>query len=173
MFLTEYLGALRPAGTAGTAVVLARKIWRTRMASLMSKTVPITPANDGSGSFDEVPAALKGFDNDDHKFLAVAIAEGSTPPILAAMDGEWWERRKELTKEGLSVQFPCSPDLIRKAAEKRASLRTGARPTLGLQGATMPRRLPPDRRCCCRRVALSERTTVWICTLPHTHTVAR
>jgi hypothetical protein len=59
-----------------------------------------------------VPEAIRGFDIDDHKFFAVAIADGGRPLMYQALDREWWDRRRDLHDAGLSVQFACPADLI-------------------------------------------------------------
>lgn len=108
--LAEYLGTLSAATTSGLAVKLANRLWRTRHNADHCKPVAITPTD--SGSFVEVPSTLRNFDQDDQKFLAVAVAEGSTAPVFQALDAEWWERRVDLAAGGLDVQFLCAADLV-------------------------------------------------------------
>ncbi|MEA2393314.1 MAG: hypothetical protein QOJ82_1205 [Solirubrobacteraceae bacterium] len=110
--LTEYLGALRAAAAPGLATKLAERLYRTRWDPAVCKCVAITPAADQPGSYEEVPRGLRDFDADDQKFLAVAVAEGGGPQIVAGLDGEWFERRSDLRGAGLDVQFVCLSDLV-------------------------------------------------------------
>jgi len=109
---TEYLKALRTAKTAGLATKLAHLLYRQRRDLDVCHQVDITPIDNPPGSYAEVPAALRNFDLDDQKFLAVATAEGSTPPIYQALDREWWVRQADFTANGLTLQFLCPADLL-------------------------------------------------------------
>ena len=63
--------------------------------------------------FEEFPddPRLSGFDRDDRKFVAVALASGTSPRVLNASDRDWWDYRQELTRHGVEVDFLC-PDLM-------------------------------------------------------------
>jgi hypothetical protein len=50
---------------------------------------------------------LVGFDRSDHKFVAVALAHPERPPILNAVDADWWYYREELARHGIRVEFLC------------------------------------------------------------------
>lgn len=83
-------------------------LWRNQADERHCRKVAITP-NDERG-FDEFPddPSLNGFDMDDRKFAAVAIAAGSSPKILNAADRRsWWEYRDELRQHGVEVDFLC------------------------------------------------------------------
>jgi hypothetical protein len=110
--LNEYMGSLRLARTDGVGKKLAVRLFHLRFNQAICHRVDITPADPPPGSFAEVPALLADFDVDDHKFLAVAAAEGESPPIYAALDGEWWERRPDFAAAGLDVQFVCGADML-------------------------------------------------------------
>jgi hypothetical protein len=110
--LTEYLGALRGSTESGVGKKLALFLWHRRHDSSVCHQLPITPLDDPAGSFAEVPTDLRDFDIDDQKFLAVAAAEGLTPPIFQALDEEWWRRRPDFAASGLDVQFLCVADII-------------------------------------------------------------
>ena len=110
--LAEYVSTLDKAGTSGLAVKLAKKLWRTRGDPATCVQVPITPIQDPEGSYAEVPEHVRDFDSDDQKFLAVAAAEGGNPPLFVGLDGEWWERRGDLTAAGFDIQFVCPTDLF-------------------------------------------------------------
>ena len=51
------------------------------------------------------------FDRDDRKFVAVALASGTSPPIVNASDRDWWEHREVLQVHGIEILFLC-PELM-------------------------------------------------------------
>jgi hypothetical protein len=110
--LREYVATLVSAPTDGLGKKLALSLWRRRYDGRVCHRLEITPLDNPPGSFAEVPVALRNFDVDDQKFLAVAIAEGGNPPVFQALDREWWHRRVDLTANGIDVQFLCVADLF-------------------------------------------------------------
>lgn len=72
-------------------------------------------SRDGN-DFEEFPDTddLKGFDPDDRKFVAVALASESNPTILNATDTGWWSYRRALVQCGCKIIFLC-PNLMRAA----------------------------------------------------------
>jgi len=79
--------------------------------------VKITPKPSDSGpDFEEFPRDkdLESFDNDDRKFVAVALASNTSPSILVASDRGWWRHRDALKANGVRVCFLC-PDYIKKS----------------------------------------------------------
>jgi hypothetical protein len=110
--LREYLGTLQSGRTAGIGAKLAISLWRRRYDSRVCHQIAITPLDDPAGSYEEVPNPLRDFDVDDQKFLAVAGAEGTVPPLFQALDEEWWRRRVELGANGLDIQFLCVTELL-------------------------------------------------------------
>lgn len=110
--LSEYMKTLRACSGPNLASKLAIKLFRRRFNHEICHLVGITPARSPRGSFSEVPARLQDFDVDDQKFIAVAAAEGATPPVFAALDGEWWDRRVDFVAAGIDVQFRCAADLV-------------------------------------------------------------
>lgn len=72
------------------------------------RAVPVTPLLEPRG-FAEFPAdsELASFDEDDRKFVAVALASGDTPPILNATDTDWWIHRIALARNGVCIEFLC------------------------------------------------------------------
>lgn len=73
------------------------------------QVVPVTPLGDDPRGFAEFPddADLMAFDQDDRKFVAVALAGGGNPPILNATDTDWWIHRDALARNGVRVAFLC------------------------------------------------------------------
>lgn len=115
LILAEYVKTLKAAATAGPATKLARYLWNRRFDSAVCKRVVISPDENPPGSFEEIPADIRDFDVDDQKFLATAAAaeaeDGILRPIFQAHDGEWWDRRADLHRNGFDVQFLCAADL--------------------------------------------------------------
>lgn len=74
-----------------------------------TRVVPVTPLNGDPQAFAEFPddAELVGFDQDDRKFVAVALASGNSPLILNATDTDWWVYREALVRNGVRVEFLC------------------------------------------------------------------
>ena len=77
--------------------------------------VSITPINGSENEFEEFPndPALDGFDPDDRKFIAVACAHLEKPPILQAVDSQWWDFRDAFRRNGIIVEFICEDDIQR------------------------------------------------------------
>ena len=72
----------------------------------------VTDIPDPARAYADVPETLRDFDIDDQKFLAVAAAEGTSPPIFQALDHEWWMRRADLVAGEFDVQFLCVVDVM-------------------------------------------------------------
>ena len=77
--------------------------------------VPITPVDGSENEFEEFPddPVLDGFDPDDRKFIAVACAHPEKPPILQAVDSQWWDFRDAFRQNGVTVEFICEEDIQR------------------------------------------------------------
>ncbi len=77
--------------------------------------VSITLVDGSENEFEEFPddPALEGFDPDDRKFVAVAVAHPETPPILQAVDSRWWDFRDAFRRNGVTVEFICEDDIQR------------------------------------------------------------
>lgn len=80
------------------------------------RVVPVTPLHGDPRGFAEFPddPELMGFDQDDRKFVAVALASGDTPQILNATDTDWWVYRFALARNGIHVEFLCEHLMIDK-----------------------------------------------------------
>jgi hypothetical protein len=81
--------------------------------------VQIHPRDDGT--FDESPNApeLEGFDRGDRKFVAAALASPSSPPILNAVDSDWWDYYDVLSRHGLKIEFLCPEQFERREVKRR------------------------------------------------------
>ena len=77
--------------------------------------IHITPVAGSENEFEEFPddPMLNDFDPDDRKFIAVAIAHPEKPPILQAVDSQWWDFRDAFRRNGIIVEFICEDDIQR------------------------------------------------------------
>lgn len=76
--------------------------------------VPIDRIAEGQYlPFPDDPS-LASFDPSDRKFVAVALASESRPPILNAVDSDWWRAREALARAGVEVKFLC-PDHVSRS----------------------------------------------------------
>ena len=82
--------------------------------------VPIAPVDGSENEFEEFPddSALAGFDPDDRKFIAVAVAHSEEPPILQAVDSQWWDFRDAFRRNGVTVEFICEADIQRLRGDR-------------------------------------------------------
>ena len=77
--------------------------------------IHITSVDGSENEFEEFPddPTLEGFDPDDRKFIAVAVAHPEKPPILQAVDSQWSDFRDILRENGVTVAFICEADIQR------------------------------------------------------------
>ena len=113
IILGEYLRNLRSSGEPGAGDRLLR--WILANKDRLCDLVPITPVDVSENEFAEFPddPALDDFDPDDRKFIAVAVAHLEKPPILQAVDSQWWDFRDALRENGVTVEFICEEDIQR------------------------------------------------------------
>ena len=109
--ISEYLRNLSPSGQPGPGDAFFKWLWENQANERHCVTVAVTadPVR-GYCEFPEDPA-LASFDRDDRKFVAVARAVGTDPPILNASDTDWWNHREALQSFGVRVEFLC-PELM-------------------------------------------------------------
>jgi hypothetical protein len=106
----EYTGALGHAGQPGIGRAFVKWAFDHRFDHTRCRLVAITQCRDGGWrSYEEFPddAALSTFDRNDQKFAAVAIASGANPPVLNAVDSDWWHHANALASAGVKVEFLC------------------------------------------------------------------
>ena len=113
VILGEYLRNLRSSGEPGAGDRLLR--WILANKDRLCDLVPITPVDGSENEFEEFPddPALDDFDPDDRNFIAVAVAHLERPPILQAVDSQWWDFRDAFLQNGVTVEFICEADIQR------------------------------------------------------------
>ncbi len=109
LIMEEYRKNLNPSGQPGYGDRFFKWLWYAHMQHC--RIVRVT-SND-IREFEEFPdnPDLAAFDRDDRKFVAVALASGSNPKILNAVDTDWWVHREALRRQGVEVAFLC-PELM-------------------------------------------------------------
>ena len=113
IILGEYLRNLRSSGEPGAGDDFLR--WVLANKNQRCDLVPITPIDGSENAFEEFPddPVLNDFDSDDRKFIAVAVAHPERPPILQAVDSQWWDFRNALRENDIIVEFICEEDIQR------------------------------------------------------------
>ena len=111
--IEEYRNKLNPGGFPGVGDAFLKWVEINWANPQQCDLVSITPVNDLETDFQEFSTdpALHGFDPDDRKFIAVALAHSEKPPILQAVDSEWWNARDALRQNGVTIDFICEDDL--------------------------------------------------------------
>ena len=122
LILREYMDNLRSSGQPGTGDAFLKWVLTNYRNPARCELVSITPRNAGILDFEEFPAApgLAGFHADDRKFVAVALGHPDKPPILQAVDTQWWELRQELEEAGVKIDFLCPREIEHLAARRAA-----------------------------------------------------
>lgn len=111
LIIKEYLGISNPTAGTGLGDAFVKWVLNNQMDETRIRRAAITP-EPGRG-FEEFPDApdLSSFDPDDRKFVAVALASGTSPNIVNATDTDWWAHRHALQRHGINIRFLC-PDLM-------------------------------------------------------------
>ncbi|MYA55617.1 hypothetical protein F4X88_04905 [Candidatus Poribacteria bacterium] len=108
--LGEYMRNLHSRGSDVDDRFLA---WLLTNKDKQCDFVSITPIDGSENDFHEFPTdpALQNFDPADRKFIAVALTHSEKPPILQAVDSEWWNYRDALHRNGVTIDFICEHDI--------------------------------------------------------------
>jgi hypothetical protein len=112
LILSEYGRNLRSDGQGRVGDAFLKWVYINKSNPQRCDRVRITPIEHG-GSFVEFPEDpdLKGFDRSDRMFVAAARAHRDSPPILNAVDTDWWIYRSVLARNGVRVEFLCPRDI--------------------------------------------------------------
>ncbi len=105
----EYRNYLSLSGQPGVGDMFYKHVWQNQANPEYCKLVDIHPTDADENNFQEFPDApeLAGFDPSDRKFVAAALASGLNPPVLNAVDSDWWNFRAALAVNGVTVEFLC------------------------------------------------------------------
>jgi len=114
LILKEYMANLRSSGQPGNGDAFLKWVLTNYRNPERCEMVSITPTDAELNDFTEFPTtpSLSGFHGDDRKFVAVSMAHSDHPPILQAVDAEWWRLRDAFRQAGINVDFLC-PDNMR------------------------------------------------------------
>lgn len=110
LILREYTKKLGFAGQPGAGHVFVKWAHDHQAIPASVRQFAITPRSDGGWRrYDEFPDCenLSAFDKSDQKFVAVAVASGKNPPILNAVDSDWWDHLAALNAAGVAIEFLC------------------------------------------------------------------
>ena len=113
LIMREYKANLRSKGQPGVGDAFLKWVLTNYSNPERCELVSITPTNVELTDFAEFPRSrgLADFHSDDRKFIAVAVAHPGHPPILQAVDSEWWRLSRELAEAGAVVDFLCPEDM--------------------------------------------------------------
>jgi hypothetical protein len=94
--------------------------WLLQNLSNPSRCDRVSIVEHGDRGFESFPDdhRLTGFDPPDRKFVAVAGAHDSHPPISQAADSKWRGWATALGEHGITVDFLCPADIDCFAAKK-------------------------------------------------------
>ena len=108
LILAEYRGQLRSSGQPGAGDAFYKYLVDHQYDVCRCLIVDIT-VNEVTGEFNHFPndPALAGFDTDDKKFVAVAIASGVACPVINAVDTDWRDYHDPLTDNGIVIEHLC------------------------------------------------------------------
>jgi len=109
---SEYQDNLRSDRQPGVGDAFLKWVYNYQWNPQRCDRVHLTPT-EGGVNFAEFPndPALTGFDRSDRVFVAVARAHPDSPPILNAVDTDWWLFRAALERNGVHVEFLCPRDV--------------------------------------------------------------
>lgn len=113
LIIKEYMAHLKSSGQPGIGYAFLKWVLTNYRNSNFCEMVTITPKNSSETDFEEFPCdpALENFDPADKKFVAVALAHPDKPPILQAVDTEWWQMKEPLYVAGVTIDFLCEKDI--------------------------------------------------------------
>lgn len=110
LILDEYKKRLNFSGAPGVGDKFFKHVFDNQYLNKGVQRFRITPINDESRSFSELPTNC--FDRSDRKFLAVAVASNAV--VLNATDSGWAQHSKLMVKVGVSVEELCPQVIERK-----------------------------------------------------------
>lgn len=111
LIIQEYKNSLNFSGEPGPGDAFFKWLHENQANPESCRKVEVTIDTDREfGEFPDDPH-LSAFDRSDRKFVAVALASGTSPEILNASDTDWWHHGQALQAHGVNVVFLC-PELM-------------------------------------------------------------
>ena len=111
--IEEYRGNLSPTGQPGVGDAFLKWVEMNWTNETLCDRVIVSRIEGSDTEFEQFPAdaALENFDSDDRIFVAVALTHPEKPPILQAVDRQWWDFRDALYQHDVTVEFICEDDI--------------------------------------------------------------
>lgn len=116
--LREYENKMLSGTQMSFSRVFLKYVYNNQGNSERVRLVRITSV--GTNDFEEFPETLRsiGFDPSDRKFVAVAVSNLRTAPIVQAADSKWVGWKTALEQEKVKVKFLCKEELTSIFAQK-------------------------------------------------------
>ncbi len=117
--LGEYDDNTHPNTKKGIGDLFVKRLLQNQKNPTVCTMVHITSLTGNGTDFEEFPTdnTLSGFDPDDRKFIAVALAHkrdaGQVPTILLAIDRGWLRFMDALASCGVNIDLICEEDIQR------------------------------------------------------------
>jgi predicted nucleic acid-binding protein len=103
LIMEEYANHLEYAGQPGVGDMFFKYLHDNQYAAKQIHQIIITPSNDQTLGFEELPT--NQFDPSDRKFLATAVVSKAT--IVNATDSDWMQQNKLLENLGIELKQLC------------------------------------------------------------------
>jgi hypothetical protein len=112
--IREYIRNLHSSGQPGVGNAFLKWVLTNQANPLRCELVELEL--DDQGEYINFPKAeaLAHFDLSDRKFVAVALTHLAHPPILNAVDTDWWHHRQVLAEQGVQVDFLCPEEMLKR-----------------------------------------------------------
>jgi hypothetical protein len=108
----EYRSRLSLSGQPGVGDMFLRWVHDNQFNASRCERVAVTRHPDrGYVEFPDDPR-LAGFDPSDRKFVAVSAVSPHAPPILNAVDSDWWDHELALARHGIKVVHLCDDQAL-------------------------------------------------------------
>ena len=110
LIFDQYRKQLSLSGQPGAGDVFMLWVHTNQYNPQRCERVNVTRVDDqGWRRFQEFPddPDLSGFHSKDQVFVAVSRASSAQPPILNAVDSDWWDYDRVLARNGVTVRFVC------------------------------------------------------------------
>jgi hypothetical protein len=116
LIFSEYRTYLSFAGQPGAGDYFFKWLSdnRYRTDRVVQVALPEDPGRPGEFAAFPTDPELAVFDHSDRKFVAAALTHPGRPPVLNAVDSDWWHHRDALQRNGISIQFVCGTESFQR-----------------------------------------------------------